>query len=87
MMVAVKSLVLPLKPVIKRHRRKKERYTYSKEKMQKSLCDWKRKILHHKLPMKLVETEYTLTEVNYYFILLQREELISRFSKRLSKYL
>ena len=63
-MIPETELVLPLKPVIKRAS-KEELKADSLE--AKNIC--KERIAHHKLPMKLVETEYTFdkTKLIFYF--------------------
>lgn len=69
-MVPETELVLPLKPVIKRaSKEEEERYIQLKADSleAKNIC--KERIAHHKLPMKLVETEYTFdkTKLIFYF--------------------
>ena len=69
-MLSEKELVLPLKPVIKKaSKEEEERYLQLKEDSleAKNIC--KERIAHHKLPMKLVETEYTFdkTKLIFYF--------------------
>lgn len=69
-MLSEKELVLPLKPVIKKaSKEEEERYLQLKEDSleAKNIC--KERIVHHKLPMKLVETEYTFdkTKLIFYF--------------------
>ena len=69
-MIPETELVLPLKPVIKRaSKEEEERYIQLKADSleAKNIC--KERIAHHKLPMKLVETEYTFdkTKLIFYF--------------------
>lgn len=69
-MIPETELVLPLKPVIKRaSKEEEERYIQLKADSleEKNIC--KERIAHHKLPMKLVETEYTFdkTKLIFYF--------------------
>lgn len=69
-MIPEAELVLPLKPVLKRASREEEQ-RYSQIKIDsleaKNIC--KERISYHKLPMKLVETEYTFdkTKLIFYF--------------------
>src|SRR3712207_3666519 len=70
MMVAVKSLVLPLIPVIKKASEEERKiYLQQREDAKRAFAIGKEKILHHKLPMKLVETEYTFdrSKLLFYF--------------------
>lgn len=70
MMVAVKSLVLPLKPVIKKASEEEQNiYLQQREEAKRAFMIGKEKILHHQLPMKLVETEYTFdrSKLLFYF--------------------
>lgn len=70
MVVATKSVVLPLKPVIKKAEPKElESYMRQRTESKRAFQIGKEKILHHKLPMKLVETEYTFdkTKLIFYF--------------------
>ena len=74
-MIPETELVLPLKPVIKRaSKEEEERYIQLKADSleAKNIC--KERIAHHKLPMKLVETEYTFDKTKLIFILQLREE-------------
>lgn len=69
-MIPETELVLPLKPVIKRaSKEEEERYIQLKADSleAKNIC--KERIAYHKLPMKLVETEYTFdkTKLIFYF--------------------
>lgn len=69
-MVSEKDLVLPLKPVLKKaSAEEEERYLQLKKDSleAKNIC--RERIAHHKLPMKLVETEYTFdkTKLIFYF--------------------
>lgn len=69
-MVPETELVLPLKPVLKKaSKEEEERYIALKfDSLEaKNIC--KERIKHHKLPMKLVETEYTFdkTKLIFYF--------------------
>ncbi|STO31096.1 PSP1 C-terminal conserved region [Fusobacterium necrogenes] len=69
-MIPEAELVLPLKPVLKKASREEEQ-RYSQIKIDsleaKNIC--KERISYHKLPMKLVETEYTFdkTKLIFYF--------------------
>lgn len=70
MLVAGKSVVLPLKPVIKKAEEAElQSYVQQREEAKKAFQIGKQKILHHQLPMKLVETEYTFdrTKLIFYF--------------------
>lgn len=70
MTVAAKSVVLPLKPVIKKVNEKElESYLQQREEAKKAFQIGKEKILKHQLPMKLVETEYTFdrSKLIFYF--------------------
>lgn len=70
MMVAAKSIVLPLKPVIKKAEPAEiESYMQQRIEAKRAFQIGKEKILQHKLPMKLVETEYTFdkTKLIFYF--------------------
>lgn len=69
-MIPETELVLPLKPVLKKASKdEEERYIALKSDSleAKNIC--KERIKHHKLPMKLVETEYTFdkTKLIFYF--------------------
>lgn len=69
-MVNEKDLVLPLKPVLKKASKEEEEKYKELKKLSleaKNIC--KERINHHKLPMKLVETEYTFdkTKLIFYF--------------------
>ncbi|MBR8749057.1 hypothetical protein IX317_000718 [Fusobacterium sp. DD29] len=64
------ELVLPLKPVIKKADEEElAKYTQLKEEAAKAFEICKDRIAQHKLPMKLVETEYTFdkTKLIFYF--------------------
>lgn len=70
MMMKEEQLVLPLKPVIKKADEQEiKRYNELKEESAKANAQCKERILHHKLPMKLVGTEYTFdkTKLIFYF--------------------
>lgn len=65
-----KELVLPLKPVIKKADEDEiKRYNELKEESAKANKLCKERIIHHKLPMKLVGTEYTFdrSKLIFYF--------------------
>lgn len=65
-----KDLVLPLKPVIKKADENEiKRYNELKEESAKANKLCKERIFHHKLPMKLVGTEYTFdrSKLIFYF--------------------
>jgi cell fate regulator YaaT (PSP1 superfamily) len=65
-----KDLVLPLKPVIKKASdEEKERYNNLREEAEGALLVCKMKIIEHKLPMKLVESEFTFdkSKLIFYF--------------------
>lgn len=65
-----KELVLPLKPVIKKADENEiKRYNELKEESAKANKLCKERIFHHKLPMKLVGTEYTFdrSKLIFYF--------------------
>lgn len=69
-MVSETELVLPLKPVLKKASKEEEEKYAQLKKLSleaKNIC--KERIAHHKLPMKLVETEYTFdkTKLIFYF--------------------
>ena len=69
-MLPEKELVLPLKPVIKKADLEEvKKYEVLKEEARKAHFVCKERISHHKLPMKLVETEYTFdkTKLIFYF--------------------
>lgn len=69
-MLPEKELVLPLKPVIKKADLEEvKKYEILKEEARKAYFVCKERINHHKLPMKLVETEYTFdkTKLIFYF--------------------
>lgn len=69
-MLPEKELVLPLKPVIKKADEDEiKRYNELKEESEKANKLCKERIIHHKLPMKLVETEYTFdrSKLIFYF--------------------
>lgn len=69
-MLPEEELVLPLKPVLKKaSKEEEERYAQLKEDSLKAKNVCKERINHHKLPMKLVETEYTFdkTKLIFYF--------------------
>lgn len=70
MMMKEEQLVLPLKPVIKKADEQEiKRYNELKEESAKANAQCKERIIHHKLPMKLVGTEYTFdkTKLIFYF--------------------
>lgn len=65
-----KDLVLPLKPVIKKANDEEiAKYETLKDEARKAHFVCKERINHHKLPMKLIETEYTFdkTKLIFYF--------------------
>ena len=69
-MLPEKELVLPLKPVIKKADEDEiKRYNELKEESAKANKLCKERIIHHKLPMKLVGTEYTFdrSKLIFYF--------------------
>lgn len=69
-MLPEKELVLPLKPVIKKADEDEiKRYNELKEESEKANKLCKERIIHHKLPMKLVGTEYTFdrSKLIFYF--------------------
>lgn len=69
-MLPEKELVLPLKPVIKKADEDEiRRYNELKEESAKANKLCKERIIHHKLPMKLVGTEYTFdrSKLIFYF--------------------
>ena len=69
-MLPEKELVLPLKPVIKKADEDDiKRYNELKEESAKANKLCKERIIHHKLPMKLVGTEYTFdrSKLIFYF--------------------
>lgn len=69
-MLPEKDLVLPLKPVIKKADEDEiKRYNELKEESEKANKLCKERIIHHKLPMKLVGTEYTFdrSKLIFYF--------------------
>lgn len=69
-MLPEKELVLPLKPVIKKADEDEiKRYNELKEESAKANKFCKERIIHHKLPMKLVGTEYTFdrSKLIFYF--------------------
>lgn len=69
-MLPEKELVLPLKPVIKKADENEiKRYNELKEESAKANKLCKERIIHHKLPMKLVGTEYTFdrSKLIFYF--------------------
>lgn len=69
-MMKEEQLVLPLKPVIKKADEQEiNRYNELKEESAKANVQCKERILYHKLPMKLVGTEYTFdkTKLIFYF--------------------
>ena len=69
-MLPEKELVLPLKPVIKKADEDEiKRYNELKEESSKANKLCKERIIHHKLPMKLVGTEYTFdrSKLIFYF--------------------
>lgn len=69
-MLPESELVLPLKPVLKKADKEEiKKYLELKEDSAKANKICKERILHHKLPMKLVETEYTFdrTKLIFYF--------------------
>lgn len=69
-MLHEKELVLPLKPVIKKADEDEiKRYNELKEESAKANKLCKERIIHHKLPMKLVGTEYTFdrSKLIFYF--------------------
>ena len=69
-MLPEKELVLPLKPVIKKADKDEiKRYNELKEESAKANKLCKERIIHHKLPMKLVGTEYTFdrSKLIFYF--------------------
>jgi cell fate regulator YaaT (PSP1 superfamily) len=64
------QLVLPLKPVLKKANPKEmKKYQQLREEAQNAFKICKEKILEHKLPMKLVESEYTFdkSKLIFYF--------------------
>lgn len=69
-MLPEKELVLPLKPVIKKADEDEiKRYNELKEESAKANKLCRERIIHHKLPMKLVGTEYTFdrSKLIFYF--------------------
>ena len=69
-MLPEKELVLPLRPVIKKADEDEiKRYNELKEESEKANKLCKERIIHHKLPMKLVGTEYTFdrSKLIFYF--------------------
>ena len=69
-MLPESQVVLPLKPVLKRaSKEEEERYLEIKTDSLKAKEVCRERIVHHKLPMKLVETEYTFdkTKLIFYF--------------------
>lgn len=69
-MLPEEQLVLPLKPVIKKADEDEiKRYNELKEESERANVLCKERIIHHKLPMKLVGTEYTFdkTKLIFYF--------------------
>ena len=69
-MLPEKELVIPLKPVIKKADEDEiKRYNELKEESAKANKLCKERIIHHKLPMKLVGTEYTFdrSKLIFYF--------------------
>ena len=69
-MLPESQVVLPLKPVLKRaSKEEEERYLEIKTDSLKAKEVCRERIAHHKLPMKLVETEYTFdkTKLIFYF--------------------
>lgn len=69
-MLPESQVVLPLKPVLKRaSKEEEERYLEIKTDSLKAKEVCRERITHHKLPMKLVETEYTFdkTKLIFYF--------------------
>lgn len=69
-MLPEEELVLPLKPVIKKADDDEiARYNELKEESERANVLCKERIIHHKLPMKLVGTEYTFdkTKLIFYF--------------------
>ncbi len=69
-MLSEKELVLPLKPVLKKaDKEEEERYLQLKQDSLEANRLCRERIAHHKLPMKLVETEYTFdkTKLIFYF--------------------
>lgn len=70
MMVAGKSIVLPLKPVLKKATESEiENYLKQRKDAKQAFQIGKEQISKHKLPMKLVETEYTFdrSKLIFYF--------------------
>jgi len=70
MMMKEEQLVLPLKPVIKKADEQEiNRYNELKEESARANAQCKERIIYHKLPMKLVGTEYTFdkTKLIFYF--------------------
>lgn len=70
MMLEERVLVLPLKPVIKKADEEEiKRYNQLRVEAKEAFKVCKERIQHHKLPMKLIETEYTFdkTKLIFYF--------------------
>lgn len=70
MQLPERVLVLPLKPVIKKADESEvKRYEELRKEAQEAFRICKERVLHHQLPMKLIETEYTFdkTKLIFYF--------------------
>lgn len=70
MMLEERVLVLPLKPVIKKADKEEiKRYDALRDEAKEAYKVCKERIQHHKLPMKLIETEFTFdkTKLIFYF--------------------
>ena len=70
MQLPERVLVLPLKPVIKKASEEEiQKYEVLRQEAREAFKVCKERIIHHKLPMKLIETEYTFdkTKLIFYF--------------------
>lgn len=70
MMLPERVLVMPLKPVLKKASEEEiEKHEKLKKEAKEAFAICKERIIHHKLPMKLVETEFTFdrTKLIFYF--------------------
>lgn len=70
MLLPERVLVLPLKPVIKKASEEEiQKYEVLRQEAKEAFKVCKERIFHHKLPMKLIETEYTFdkTKLIFYF--------------------
>ncbi|MGL5188947.1 MAG: PSP1 domain-containing protein, partial [Cetobacterium sp.] len=70
MQLPERVLVLPLKPVIKKASEEEiQKYEVLRQEAREAFKVCKERITHHKLPMKLIETEYTFdkTKLIFYF--------------------